>query len=82
MIESINNETIKNIRKLKDKKYRDEANLYFVEGDHLVLEAYKSGNLVKLITTEDIYDFNVEKICFIFGNYLVLWMSSKNRNKK
>jgi len=62
MIESVNNETIKNIRKLKDKKYRDETNLYFVEGDHLVLEAYKSGNLVKLITTEDIYDFDVEKI--------------------
>ena len=62
MIESVNNEQIKEIRKLKDKKYRDESNLFLVEGDHLVKEAYKSGNLVKLIITEDIYDFDVEKL--------------------
>ena len=62
MIESINNEQIKNIRKLKDKKYRDESNLFLVEGDHLVKEAYKSGNLVKLILIDDIYDYDVEKI--------------------
>ena len=62
MIESVNNEQIKELRKLKDKKYRDESNLFLVEGDHLVKEAYKSGNLVKLIITEDIYDFDVEKL--------------------
>ena len=62
MIESANNEKIKEIRKLNDKKYRDESNLFLVEGDHLVKEAYKSGNLVKLIITEDIYDFDVEKL--------------------
>lgn len=62
MIESINNEQIKEIRKLKDKKYRDETNLFLVEGDHLVKEAYKAGYLVKLILTEDIYDFDVEKL--------------------
>ena len=62
MIESINNEQIKEIRKLKDKKYRDESNLFLVEGDHLVKEAYKAGYLKKLIVTEDIYDFDVEKL--------------------
>ena len=62
MIESINNEQIKEIRKLKDKKYRDESNLFLVEGDHLVKEAYKAGVLEKLILTEDIYDFDVEKL--------------------
>ena len=31
MIESINNEQIKEIRKLKDKKYRDESNMFLVE---------------------------------------------------
>lgn len=62
MIESVNNEQIKEIRKLNDKKYRDETNLFLVEGDHLVKEAYKSGNLVKLILTDDIYDFDVEKL--------------------
>ena len=62
MIESVNNEQIKEIRKLNDKKYRDETNLFLVEGDHLVKEAYKTGNLVKLILTDDIYDFDVEKL--------------------
>ena len=62
MIESINNEQIKEIRKLKDKKYRDETNLFLVEGDHLVKEAYKAGCLEKLILTEDTYDFDVEKL--------------------
>ena len=62
MIESINNEQIKEIRKLKEKKYRDETNLFLVEGDHLVKEAYKAGYLKKLIVTEDIYDFDVEKL--------------------
>ena len=62
MIESINNEQIKEIRKLNDKKYRDESNLFLVEGDHLVKEAYKAGCLKKLILTEDIYDFDVEKL--------------------
>ena len=62
MIESINNEQIKEIRKLNDKKYRNESNLFLVEGDHLVKEAYKAGYLKKLILTEDIYDFDVEKL--------------------
>ena len=62
MIESIKNERIKEIRKLNDKKYRDESNLFLVEGDHLVKEAYKAGYLKKLILTEDIYDFDVEKL--------------------
>ena len=62
MIESINNEQIKEIRKLNDKKYRDESNLFLVEGDHLVKEAYKAGVLKKLILTEDTYDFDVEKL--------------------
>ena len=62
MIESINNEQIKEIRKLKDKKYRDESNMFLVEGDHLVKEAYKAGYLKKLIVTDDIYDFDVEKL--------------------
>ena len=62
MIESINNEQIKEIRKLKDKKYRDETNLFLVEGDHLVKEAYKAGCLQNLILTEDSYDFDVEKL--------------------
>ena len=40
---SVNNEKIKNLKKLNTKKYRDETNLYLVEGEHLVKEAYENN---------------------------------------
>ena len=36
VITSKDNEMIKNIRKLKDKKYRDTANQYMVEGIKII----------------------------------------------
>ena len=53
LITSLENERIKNYIKLKDKKYRKRTNTFIVEGLHLVLEAYKSGNLVELIIEKD-----------------------------
>lgn len=53
MITSIQNETIKKIMKLKQKKYRDEMNLYLIEGFHLVEEARMAGCLQTVITTLD-----------------------------
>lgn len=53
MITSVQNETVKEIVKLKQKKYRDEMNLFLVEGFHLVEEARKANCLVKVITTLD-----------------------------
>ena len=46
------NPKIKEIRKLQSKKYRDEANLFLIEGMHLVEEAYKSGILKTVIVLE------------------------------
>lgn len=43
LITSINNEHIKELAKLKEKKYRQLTNSFLVEGEHLVLEAYKCG---------------------------------------
>lgn len=39
IITSVNNEYIKKIAKLKEKKYRDEEKMFLVEGYHLVNEA-------------------------------------------
>ncbi len=50
---SVNNEKIKNIKKLNNKKYRDETNLYLVEGEHLVKEAYENNVLEELILLEN-----------------------------
>lgn len=53
-ITSKDNELIKHIRKLKDKKYRDESNEYLVEGVKLVEEAVKENAKIKqIIVCED-----------------------------
>lgn len=39
MITSSSNEKIKNIRKLRNRKYRDEAGIFFIEGSRIVIEA-------------------------------------------
>ena len=59
MIESVNNERIKRIAKLNDKKFQDIENKFIVEGKHLVEEAIKLGYLeeIFLIKDEDI-DFD------------------------
>ena len=63
IITSLNNPTIKEISKLKNKKYRDLTNTYLVEGNHLVEEAYKNNLLTKIILLEDtICNYDIEKI--------------------
>lgn len=49
---SIGNQKIKNIKKLYNKKYRNEFNEFLIEGEHLVQEAYKKGILKELILEE------------------------------
>ena len=62
IIESTSNNKIKEIRKLSEKKYRDEQGKYLIEGEHLVLEAYKSGFLEEVILCDRDIDLDVEKI--------------------
>ena len=50
---STQNDKIKNLRKLNNKKYRDENSLFLIEGEHLVLEAYKNGYLKELLLEEN-----------------------------
>ena len=49
---SIDNEKIKEIAKLKDRKFRKGSGLFLIEGEHLIKEAYKNGYLNKLIKLE------------------------------
>ena len=48
LITSLNNDKVKELVKLKDKKYRDENDIFFVEGEDLVKEAYKNKLLSHL----------------------------------
>ena len=56
---SINNEKIKNIKKLQTKKYRDLENKFFIESEHLIKEAYNSKVLETLIKDEN-SDFKLD----------------------
>ena len=49
IITSLDNNHIKEISKLLQKKYRDEQNLFLVESYHLVEEAYKANLLKEVI---------------------------------
>lgn len=53
LITSLENEKIRNYLKLKDKKYRDRTGLFLVEGEHLVLEAYRAGLIVEVLLEQD-----------------------------
>ena len=63
LITSLSNDRIKEYIKLKDRKYRKLKRLFIVEGEHLVLEAYKKGLLKELILLKDTdIDIDVEKV--------------------
>ena len=58
-ITSLGNEKVKELVKLKDKKYRDINNLFFVEGKDLCVEAYNNGLLREVFILEgynNLYD--------------------------
>ena len=50
---SLNNSKIKDLKKLKQKKYRDQTGLFLVEGEHLVEEARKAGYLKEVLLVDD-----------------------------
>ena len=47
MIQSINNKKIKEYAKLIQKKERDKTNLFLVEGEHMVKEAFNAKAVVR-----------------------------------
>ena len=53
LITSIHNEHIKELVRLKEKKYRDQTGTFLVETKHLVLEAYKAGLIKELILEQN-----------------------------
>ena len=55
LISSLTNDTVKELVRLKDKKYRDLNNEFFVEGKDLCDSAYESG-LLRQIYVLDGYD--------------------------
>ena len=54
IITSLNNEHIKELNKLKEKKERDKTNTFLIEGEHLVKEALKYNIIEELIVLENV----------------------------
>lgn len=52
-ITSINNDKVKYWAHLHEKKFRDQEQLFLVEGDHLVNEAIKNGLAKEIISLDD-----------------------------
>ena len=67
-IESVNNETIKKLVKLKQKKYRDEHGLVLVEGYKIFLEAVKSEQeILSVFATESEFEkIDVKNFCNVY----------------
>ena len=58
-ISSKENSIIKHIRKLKEKKYRNEYNEFIIEGIKLVKEAIQENAKIKLIVVCEGYDIEI-----------------------
>ncbi len=63
LITSVKNQYIKDLARLKDKKYRDKSPVFLVETKHLVLEAYKAGCIKQLILEQnEIFPLDVDTL--------------------
>ncbi len=57
-ISSLENQTLKDILKLKNKKYRYKENTYLIEGYRLVMDALKHRAPVAQILVSDVFDLS------------------------
>ncbi|HPF82730.1 MAG TPA: RNA methyltransferase [Bacilli bacterium] len=78
---SIDNDKIKQIKRLQVKKNRDNEGLFLVEGDHLVKEAYDTG-LLKTLIVEENYDFNLEVDKIYCSSKVMKYLSELDTPKK
>ncbi len=80
VITSKDNEMIKNIRKLKDKKYRDTANQYMVEGIKLIEEAIQEGAKIdKIVVCEECVKDNTleQNLLYEIAKHDCIYVSEK-----
>lgn len=80
VITSKDNEVIKSIRKLKDKKYREQENKYLVEGIKLIEEALdEKADIDTIVVCEDcVKDGTIEqKLMFEIAKHNCIYVSEK-----
>ena len=80
VITSKDNEFIKNIKKLKDKKYRDETRVYLVEGIKMLKEAIlENAKIQTIVICDEDYKNNVipEELNKEIQKYNCIYVSKK-----
>lgn len=80
IITSKDNEVVKNIRKLKDKKYREMQNKYIVEGIKLIKEAIdEKADIDTIVVCEDCVQNNTieQKLLYEIAKYNCVYVSEK-----
>ena len=80
VITSKDNDIVKNIKKLKEKKFRDEENKYIIEGMRLVKEAIAENvSIDKIIVCEDcINDGTIDQgLMYEIAKYDCIYVSEK-----
>ena len=80
IITSKDNEIIKNIRKLKEKKFRDINNEYIVEGIKMIKEAISEEAVIKLIVVceENVNSGAIDKkLLYEIAKYECIYVSKK-----
>lgn len=80
VITSKENEMVKNIRKLKDKKYRDQKKQYLVEGIKLIEEAIEEkARIETIVVCEDcVKDGSIgQKLIYEIAKYNCMYVSEK-----
>lgn len=80
IITSKDNETVKNIKKLKDRKYRDLNNEFIIEGIKLVKEAISENFMIKkIIICEECLEKAIidEKTLYEIAKYECIYVTKK-----
>ena len=80
VITSKDNDIVKKIRKLKDKKYRDELVVYVIEGIKVIEEAINENlEIEKIVICEDCTEASIipQKLMYAIAKYNCIYVSKK-----
>jgi TrmH family RNA methyltransferase len=75
IINSLDNDKIKDLRKLNNKKYRENLKMFLVEGTHLIEEATKANCLIEVIVEEG-YEYNTTVPVTVVSKKVITSLSS------
>ena len=83
LITSRNNDLIKKVKSLNDKKYRNQYNQFIIEGEKMINEAIKEKIKIEYVFIEEGYnwgnnEFDSEKIIYVSSSVMEILSSLKN----